>query len=29
MNNNNNGGMGFCGIALAVFCGIAMFALIG
>lgn len=28
-NNNNGGGMGFCGIALAVFCGIALFALIG
>ncbi len=26
---NNNGGMGFCGIVFAVFCGIALFALIG
>ena len=28
-NMNNNGGMGFCGIVFAVFCGIALFALIG
>lgn len=29
MAGGNNGGMGFCGVALAVFCGIALFALIG
>lgn len=28
-NNNNGGGMGFWGIAFAVFMGLAMFAVIG
>lgn len=29
MAGGNNGGMGFCGVVLAVFCGLALFALIG
>lgn len=29
MANNNGGGIGFCGIVLAIFCGLALFALIG
>lgn len=29
MNNNNSGGTGFCGIVLAVFFGLCLFAIIG
>ena len=29
MANNNNGGVGFCGIVLAVFLGLCLFAFIG
>jgi len=28
-NNNSGGGIGFCGIALAVFLGLCLFAFIG